>query len=80
MVIPSREKPRFRAMETALRKISGMMTALPRLSQTPPSRLATNVHSVRKSSIVARPRFAPSMSEVMCTMSVPIATWTVTGI
>ncbi len=69
----------MRTIETALRKTSGRTTALPRLSQTPPAILAIRFASERKSSSVALPSEAPSSRGVMWTISVPIATWTVSG-
>ena len=41
VVRPSSDRPRLRAIATALRKTSGRTTALPRLSQTPPAIRAT---------------------------------------
>ena len=75
----SSECPRLRAIETAFKKTSGITTALPILSQTPPAIRATTPQSDRKSSRAALPIAAPSSAGVMCTMSVPIATWTVSG-
>ena len=46
---------RFRAMDRALRKTSGPMTAEPKFRNTPPSRSATDWHMVRKS----RPEASP---------------------
>ena len=80
VVIPSRGKAQVSGHGNGLEENLGHDDRTSQVEPDPPFQFGDRAQSVRKSSIVARPRFAPSMRGVMCTMSVPIATWTVTGI
>src|SRR5437762_3039885 len=71
---------RFRATVSALRKTSGITTALPRFSTTPPSSSAGNDAASRlKSRWLVAPRAAPSAVGCWWMMSAPTAACTVTG-
>src|SRR5437870_5827672 len=61
-------------MLIALRKTSGITTALPRFIHTPPARSATTAQSLRKSAKVASPIAPPEIQACISTMSVPRAT------
>ena len=70
---------RFRATVSAFRKTSGMMTALPQLSTTPPPcRVSMLAASRRKSRWLVSPMAAPSAAGCWWMISAPSAACTVT--
>src|SRR5207245_1425211 len=72
---------RLRATVRALRNTSGITTALPRLSTTPPSWSAGSEAASRlKSRWLVAPSAAPSAVGCWCVMSAPTVACTVTGI
>src|SRR2546429_649119 len=72
---------RLRATVRALRNTSGITTALPRLSTTPPSWSAGSEAASRlKSRWLVAPSAAPSAVGGWCVMSAPTVACTVTGI
>src|SRR3989344_3300910 len=72
--------PRFLTRVNAFRKTSGRSTAEPILIYTPPSRFATTPAKNLKSLWLPSPVALPSICGWIWIISVPIATWTVTGI
>src|ERR1051326_8035439 len=75
-----RPASRLRATVSALRKTSGITTALPQLSTAPPpSSEGSEPASRRKSRRLVAPIAAPSAEGCWCTISAPRAACTVTG-